>query len=53
MICNDDGGTENLNSGKVIPQTWCSVGYGSIGEFEMSGDWRSIETARHDDDTSV
>jgi len=40
MIWSDDGGgQENVRKRwQVIPETWCSDGYGSFGEREMRDD---------------
>ena len=34
---------------RVIPETWCSDGYGSVGEYEL-GSNRVRETMREKDD---
>ena len=45
MIGNDGGGGKEMvrSSGgiQVIPKTWCSDGYGSLGEHEMRSDRES------------
>jgi len=47
MIGNDGGGGKDIYGAEfrwqVIPKTWCSDGYGSVGEHEMRSDSTRID----------